>query len=77
MFNIKTLVLIRDILMYIGMFVGIFMIGYVRVSFSNRQKKSPNVALNYSEKELKLRKIAIIILVITVALALIPTRNLQ
>ncbi|MBQ1900201.1 MAG: hypothetical protein II153_04780 [Erysipelotrichaceae bacterium] len=77
MFNIKTLVLIRDILMYIGMFVGIFMIGYVRVSFSNRQKKSPNVALNYSEKELKLRKIAIIILVITVALALIPTRNIQ
>lgn len=63
--------------MYIGMFVGIFMIGYVRVSFSNRQKKSPNVALNYSEKELKLRKIAIIILVITVALALIPTRNIQ
>ena len=77
MFNIKTLVLIRDILMYIGMFVGIFMIGYVRVSFSNRQKKSPNVALNYSEKELKLRKIAITILVITVALALIPTRNIQ
>ena len=77
MFNIKTLVLIRDILMYIGMFVGIFMIGYVRVSFSNRQKKSPNVALNYSEKEMKLRKIAIIILVITVALALIPTRNIQ
>ena len=77
MFNIKTLVLIRDILMYIGMFVGIFMIGYVRVSFSNRQKKSPNVALNYSEKELKLRKIAIIVLVITVALALIPTRNIQ
>ena len=77
MFNIKTLVLIRDILMYIGMFVGIFMIGYVRVSFSNRQKKSPNIALNYSEKELKLRKIAIVILVITVALALIPTRNIQ
>ena len=77
MFNIKTLVLIRDILMYIGMFVGIFMIGYVRVSFSNRQKKSSNVALNYSEKELKLRKIAIIILVITVALALMPTRNIQ
>ena len=77
MFNIKTLVLIRDILMYIGMFVGIFMIGYVRVSFSNRQKKSPNVALNYSEKEMKLRKIAITILVITVALALIPTRNIQ
>ncbi|MBQ6335590.1 MAG: hypothetical protein IJI46_11025 [Erysipelotrichaceae bacterium] len=77
MFNIKTLVLIRDILMYIGMFVGIFMIGYVRVSFSNRQKKSPHVALTYNEKELKLRKIAIVILVITVALALIPTRNIQ
>ncbi len=63
--------------MYIGMFVGIYLIGYVRVSFSNRQKKSPNVALSYNEKELRLRKIAIIILVITVALALIPTRNLQ
>ena len=63
--------------MYIGMFVGIYLIGYVRVSFSNRQKKSPNVALGYNEKELRLRKIAIIILVITVALALIPTRNLQ
>ena len=74
---IKTLILIRDIVMYIGMLVGIFLIGYVRVSFSSRQKKSPNVALNYNEKELKLRKIAIVILVITIILALIPTRYLQ
>ena len=73
---VKTLVLIRDILMYIGMFVGIYLIGYVRVSFSTRQKKNPNVALDYNDKELRLRKIAIIILAVTVALALIPTRNL-
>ena len=73
---IKTLVLIRDILMYIGMFVGIYLIGYVRGSFSTRQKKNPNVALDYNDKELRLRKIAIIILAVTVALALIPTRNL-
>ena len=69
---IKTLVLIRDVLMYAGM----FLIGYVRVSFSERQKKSPQVALDYNDKERKLRKAGIIILVITVALALIPTRNL-
>ena len=74
---VKTLILIRDILMYIGMLVGISMISYVRVSFSNRQNKSPNVALTYNEKELKLRKIAIIILVVTIVLALIPTRNIQ
>ena len=74
---IKTLILIRDILMYIGMLTGIFLIGYVRVLFSERQKKSPNVALSYNEKELKLRKIGIVILVVTIALALIPTRNLQ
>ncbi|MBQ9158357.1 MAG: hypothetical protein IJ136_03390 [Erysipelotrichaceae bacterium] len=73
---IKTLVLIRDILMYAGMLIGMFLIGYVRVSFSERQKKSPQVALDYNDKERKLRKAGIIILVITVALALIPTRNL-
>ncbi|MBP1529100.1 MAG: hypothetical protein IIY30_08215 [Erysipelotrichaceae bacterium] len=73
---IKTLVLIRDVLMYAGMLIGMFLIGYVRVSFSERQKKSPQVALDYNDKERKLRKAGIIILVITVALALIPTRNL-
>ena len=72
----KTLVLIRDVLMYAGMLIGMFLIGYVRVSFSERQKKSPQVALDYNDKERKLRKAGIIILVITVALALIPTRNL-
>lgn len=73
---IKTLVLIRDVLMYAGMLIGMFLIGYVRVSFSERQKKSPQVALDYNDRERKLRKAGIIILVITVALALIPTRNL-
>ena len=73
---IKTLVLIRDVLMYAGMLIGMFLIGDVRVSFSERQKKSPQVALDYNDKERKLRKAGIIILVITVALALIPTRNL-
>ena len=73
---IKTLVLIRDVLMDAGMLIGMFLIGYVRVSFSERQKKSPQVALDYNDKERKLRKAGIIILVITVALALIPTRNL-
>ena len=73
---IKTLVLIRDVLMYAGILIGMFLIGYVRVSFSERQKKSPQVALDYNDKERKLRKAGIIILVITVALALIPTRNL-
>ena len=58
------------------MLSGMFLIGYVRVSFSERQKKSPQVALDYNDKERKLRKAGIIILVITVALALIPTRNL-
>lgn len=62
--------------MYAGMLIGMFLIGYVRVSFSERQKKSPLVALDYNDKERKLRKAGIIILVITVALALIPTRNL-
>ena len=73
---IKTLILIRDILMYIGMFTGMILIGYVRVSFSNRQKKS-KIDLDYNEKETKLRKIGIVILVITVALALIPTRYFE
>ncbi|MBQ9425759.1 MAG: hypothetical protein IJU42_07455 [Erysipelotrichaceae bacterium] len=72
---VKTLILIRDIIMYIGMLVGLFLIGYVRVSFSSRQKKT-SVPLDYDEREKKLRKTAIIILVITVALALIPTRYL-
>ena len=53
---IKTLVLIRDVLMYAGMLIGMFLIGYVRVSFSERQKKSPQVALDYNDKERKLRK---------------------
>ena len=73
---IKTLILIRDILMYIGTFAGIFMIGYVRVSFSSRQQKSPGTALDYNDREKALRKAAIIILAISIALALIPTKNL-
>ena len=72
---IKTLVMIRDIVMCIGALVGMFLIGYVRVSFSTRQQKT-KTPLDYNEKERKLRKIAIIILVITMALALIPTRYL-
>ncbi len=60
--------------MYIGALVGIFLIGYIRVSFSTRQKKSPNTPLQYNEKELFLRKTAIVILAITIVLALIPTR---
>ena len=88
---VKTLILIRDIIIYIGMLAGLFLIGYVRVSFSSRQKKpasatatpfltprqkKSSVPLDYDEREKKLRKTAIIILVITVALALIPTRYL-
>ena len=73
---IKVLVTIRDILMYIGAFIGIFMIGYVRVSFSTRQQKT-SIPLQYNEKEIKLRKTAIVILAITIILALIPTRYLQ
>ncbi|MCR5795686.1 MAG: hypothetical protein K6G61_10140 [Solobacterium sp.] len=70
---IKTLILIRDIVMYVGGLTGLFLIGYVRVLFSTRQKQMPNVQLDYNEKEKKLRKIAIIILIVTVVLALIPT----
>lgn len=63
--------------MYIGALIGIFLIGFVRVTFSERQKKSPNVSLNYNEKELRLRKIGIIILVVTLLLAAIPQSFLQ
>ncbi|MBQ8068851.1 MAG: hypothetical protein IJ201_10995 [Solobacterium sp.] len=73
---IKTLILIRDIVMYIGALTGLFLIGYVRVLFSTRQKQTPNVQLDYNEKEKKLRKTAIIILIVSVALALIPTNYL-
>ena len=72
-----SLINIRDIVMYIGALIGIFLIGYIRVTFSERQKKSPNVSLTYNEKELKLRKIAVIILVITLLLAAIPKSFLQ
>ena len=67
--------MIRDIVMCIGALIGMFLIGYVRVSFSTRQQKT-KTPLDYNDKERKLRKIAIIILAITMALALIPTRNL-
>ena len=73
---IKTLILIRDIVMYIGALTGLFLIGYIRVLFSTRQKQTPNVQLDYNEKEKKLRKTAIIILIVSVALALIPTNYL-
>jgi hypothetical protein len=52
------------------------MIGYVRVSFSTRQQKSPGTPLDYNDKEKALRKAAMIILGISIALALIPTKNL-
>ncbi|MBO7676945.1 MAG: hypothetical protein J6S49_05485 [Erysipelotrichaceae bacterium] len=72
-----SLINIRDTLMYIGALIGIFLIGYIRVSFSERQKKSPNVSLTYNEKELRLRKIGIAILVVTLLLAAIPKSMLQ
>ena len=72
-----SLINIRDIIMYVGALIGIFLIGFVRVTFSERQKKSPNVSLNYNEKELRLRKIGIIILVVTLLLAAIPQSFLQ
>ena len=72
-----SLINIRDTLMYIGALIGIFLIGYIRVSFSERQKKSPNVSLAYNEKELRLRKIGIAILVVTLLLAAIPKSMLQ
>lgn len=62
--------------MYAGALVGIFMIGYIRVSFSSRQQKT-SVPLQYNEKELRIRKIAIIILAITLILVAIPTRYFQ
>ena len=68
----KNLYMIRDILMYIGTIVGLTIICYVRVSFSSRQKKSPGVMLDYNEKEARLRKIGIAVLVISILLALIP-----
>ena len=67
---------IRDIFMFLGMIIGISMIGYVRVSFSTRQKKT-TVPLQYNEKEQRLRKIAIVILVITLILAFIPVKYLR
>lgn len=70
------MILIRDILMYAGALIGTSMIAYVRISFSERQKKSPNVALDYNSKEEKLRKIARIILIVTIVLAMIPVKNL-
>ena len=72
----KTIVLIRDILMYVGAVTGTCMIAYVRISFTSRQQKSP-VALQYNERELKFRKIAIIILAITIVLTLIPVKYIK
>ena len=68
-------VLIRDILMYAGALIGVCLIAYVRISFSSRQQKT-SVPLQYNERELKLRKAAIIILVITVLLCAIPVKYL-
>ena len=72
-----SLINIRDILMYAGALIGVFLIGYVRVSYSERHKKSPTTATAYNEKELKLRKLGIIILVITLLLAAIPVSVFQ
>lgn len=72
-----SLINIRDILMYIGALTGVFLIGYVRVSFSERRKKSPSTANAYNEKELKLRRLGIIILVVTLILAAIPVSVFQ
>ncbi len=72
-----NLVMIRDALMFLFAFAGVSLIGYVRVHFSERQKKNPHRQLDYNEKELKLRKLGIILAAIGVALALIPLSFLQ
>jgi len=65
--------MIRDILMFIFGFGGIGLLCYVRVHFTNRQQKSSE-PLDYNEQEAKLRKIAIALIIIGVALALIPAK---
>lgn len=65
---------IRDIFMYLFAFGGIGLIAYVRISFSSRQQKSPGRALDYSEKEKKLRIIGIVLTVLGLLLAFIPAK---
>lgn len=65
--------MIRDIIMYICAPIGLFCIGYVRVSYSSRYKKNPTIT-GYDEKEKKIRTIGIVFLVIALALAAIPAK---
>ena len=64
---------IRDIIMYLTAFPGLALLCYVRLNYMNRIKLHPD-QVDYTEKEAKLRKLAIILMVIGVALALIPAK---
>ena len=65
---------IRDILMYLTAFPGIILLGYVRVEFTKRAQKDPAHADAYTDREKKLRTIAIALIVIGLALAFIPAK---
>lgn len=61
---------IKEIITYLLTVIGIGLICYVRVIFSLRQQSNPDN--QYSKKELQIRKLAIIIIVLAILLALIP-----
>lgn len=69
---LETIFKIKDIIMVICGLIGMFLVGYIRVSFSTRQQKTPEVQLDYNDKEKKLRRIAIILLAMALVLAAIP-----
>lgn len=66
--------MIQNIVMFTCAPIGLFCIGYTRVSFSRRMLQNPNMENTYTEKEKKIRLIGIIFVVIALAFAAIPAK---
>lgn len=66
--------MIRDIIMFISAFSGIGAMAYLRIKYTQRTANHPEQPTEYSKEELKIRKIAFILIGIGIALACIPAK---
>ena len=66
--------MIRDIIMYITAFSGIGAMAYLRIRYTQRTANHPEQPIDYTPEELRIRRLAFILIGIGIALACIPAK---
>lgn len=66
--------MIQNLVMFPCALIGLFCIGYTRVSFSRRLMQNPNMERAYTQKEKTVRQIGIVLVAIALIFAAIPAK---